>query len=230
MIALIIPFVCIVACAAPVHTTIINNTTVAPTVTVTITNTSTLTITTENETKNVPASTAAAVTTTTPASTTETKATTELTTGGITIDGKFDDWNGIAPLITDPITIMKALYVTNDNTYLYFRLDFTGTNTANGDISLDLDEDKTPDHNIHIPSPSDSSSKPPALFTISGSNKEATFVNSSWSTISGTSMEFRFSAKDFTANSFGINEITWPQSSGASSVEEWKGYILYSVK
>lgn len=142
----------------------------------------------------------------------------ESTTTSINIDGNASDWNGIDPIVTDPTGILKALYVTNDNEFVYFMLDFGGQQpSSNGDISVDLNKDGTSDHNIHFNSPIGPPSKPPGLFGIIGSDINAELLRISDSIASGKVAEWRFPLEDFPASGFAVTEINIPPY-------RWTGY------
>jgi photosystem II stability/assembly factor-like uncharacterized protein len=78
----------------------------------------------------------------------------------ITIDGNPDDWQGIEPLISDakdsPLmeSDFKALYVSNDDLFLYLMLEFYGPVSAvHCEIMADFDLDGTADHIMYLWSP-----------------------------------------------------------------------------
>jgi hypothetical protein len=79
----------------------------------------------------------------------------------ISVDGDASDWQGIDPVVTDPgkdapskDEDLKALYVTNDDEYLYLMLEFYGQNPrSHCDHLVDLDLDGSWDHQMTINSP-----------------------------------------------------------------------------
>jgi hypothetical protein len=156
----------------------------------------------------------------------------------ISVDGDPADWHGIGPLITDPEedapsrdSDMKALYVTNDDEYLYFMFESYAQETrSHCEILIDMDLDGKADHTIFIWTPDEPDG--PATNVKPLPDAPAPWVVSADIAAFSEVAEARIPLKDISVERFRITRIDimdrWmPQ---APLLDSWKGSVEVIVK
>ena len=140
----------------------------------------------------------------------------------INVDGDPSDWDGISPIITDPDDYtwdeldVKEVYITHDADYLYVRIDFYGTYSANaGACSAYLDTDLNPgtgspvgDIGVEVQFGVWGGSGY-GYFTLTGSSFSVSFASS------GSVLEFRAALSDLgNPSSFDVVVMCYPNDGG----------------
>jgi photosystem II stability/assembly factor-like uncharacterized protein len=159
----------------------------------------------------------------------------------ICVDGEPSDWQGIEPIVADPVgdalsddTDLKALYVANDTEFLYFMLEFGGREpNSHYQIMLDMDLDGVDDHNILVISPDEPNG--PTMYLKPLSQTAPLRYVSEDIAVFGQVVEARIPLAEIDTEGFHITQVSIADWTGqeytyTSPLDECKGVFKICIK